>query len=113
MYTLAADRALPAGTRLYDPLEPAVLRLIHLTATFAKAAGIPVSLCGELASRPQAAPLLLGLGIRQFSMHGNAIPRVKQAIRGTTLAACEALAEAALQAESAEGVRAVLEARQT
>ena len=110
MYTLAADRALPAGTRLYDPLEPAVLRLIHLTATFAGAAGIPVSLCGELASRPQAAPLLLGLGIRQLSMHGNAIPLVKQAIRGTTLAACEALAEQALQAESAEGVRGVLEA---
>jgi phosphotransferase system enzyme I (PtsI) len=109
MYTLAADRSLPAGTKIYDPLEPAVLRLIHLTATFAKAAGIPVSLCGELASRPQAAPLLLGLGIRQFSMHGNAIPRVKQAIRGTTLAACELLAVQALQAECADGVRKVLE----
>lgn len=109
MYTLAADRALPAGTRLYDPLEPAVLRLIQLTASCAAAAGIPVSLCGELASRPQAAPLLLGLGIRQFSMHGNAIPRVKQAIRGSTLAACAALAAQALQAESADGVRDVLE----
>jgi phosphoenolpyruvate-protein phosphotransferase len=108
MYTLAADRALPAGTPLYDPLEPAVLRLIHLTAMFAEAAGIPVSLCGELASRPQAVPLLLGLGIRQFSMHGNAIPRVKRAIRGTTLAACNALAEKALQAENADGVRAIL-----
>ncbi len=108
MYTLAADRALPAGSKLYDPLEPAVLRLIHLTATFAQAAGIPVSLCGELASRPQAVPLLLGLGIRQLSMHGNAIPRVKQAIRGTTLAACEVLAERALQAESADGVRNIL-----
>ncbi len=108
MYTLAADRALPAGTRLYDPLEPAVLRLIHLTASFARASGIPVSLCGELAARPQAAPLLLGLGITQLSMHGNAIPLVKQAIRGTTLAACEALAEHALQAEGAEAVRALL-----
>jgi len=108
MYTLAADRSLPAGTKLYDPLEPAVLRLIHLTATFAKVAGIPVSLCGELASRPQAAPLLLGLGIKQFSMHGHAVPLVKRAIRSTTMAACEALAEAALQAESAEGVRRIL-----
>ena len=113
MYTLAADRSLPAGTKIYDPLEPAVLRLIHLTTTFANAAGIPVSLCGELASRPQAAPLLLGLGIRQFSMHGNAIPRVKQTIRGTTLAACEALAERALQAECADGVRNILEVKQT
>lgn len=111
MYTLAADRALPAGTKLYDPLEPAVLRLIHLTASFATAAGIPVSLCGELAARPQATPLLLGLGIRQLSMHGNAIPRVKQAIRGTTLAACTALAAQALEAECADAVRAIL--RQT
>ncbi len=108
MYTLAADRALPAGSKLYDPLEPAVLRLIHFTTTSAAAAGIPVSLCGELASRPQATPLLLGLGIRQFSMHGNAIPRVKQAIRGTTLAACQALAAQALDAECADAVRALL-----
>lgn len=110
MYTLAADRAQPAGTKLYDPLEPAVLRLIHLTATCAAAAGIPVSLCGELASRPQTTALLLGLGIRQFSMHGNAVPRVKQAVRNVTLAACEALAEQALQAECSSGVRRLLSA---
>jgi phosphotransferase system enzyme I (PtsI) len=109
MYTLAADRALPPGTKLYDPLEPAVLRLIHLTTRFAQTAGIPVSLCGELASRPQATPLLLGLGIRQFSMHGNSVPRVKQAIRSTTLATCEALAEQALHVESADDVRKILE----
>jgi phosphoenolpyruvate-protein phosphotransferase len=108
MYTLAADRALAPGTGLYDPLEPAVLRLIQLTAQVAQRAGIPVSLCGELASRPQATPLLLGLGIRQFSMHGNAVPRVKQVIRATTLAACEALAERALQAECAGDVRKIL-----
>jgi phosphotransferase system enzyme I (PtsI) len=108
MYTLAADRALPAGTRLYDPLEPAVLRLIKLTAACADAAGIPVSLCGELASRPQATALLLGLGIRQFSMHGNAVPLVKQAIRATSLATCEELAARALEAESADEVREVL-----
>jgi len=86
-----------------------VLRLIHLTTRFAQTAGIPVSLCGELASRPQATPLLLGLGIRQFSMHGNSVPRVKQAIRSTTLATCEALAEQALHVESADDVRKILE----
>ena len=109
MYTLAADRGMPLSAQLYDPLEPAVLRLIHMTATFARAAGIPVSLCGELASRPQVSALLLGLGVRQFSMHGNAIPRVKQAIRATTLPSCVALAERALGAESAAQVRALLE----
>ena len=109
MYTLAADRALPPSMGFYDPLAPAVLRLIHLTANFAKAAGIPVSLCGELASRQQAVPLLMGLGIRQFSMHGNAIPRVKQTIRAAALAACEELAEKALVAESADEVRKLVE----
>ncbi|WP_298281696.1 phosphoenolpyruvate--protein phosphotransferase [Acidocella sp.] len=109
MYTLAADRGMPLSAQLYDPLEPAVLRLIHMTASFAGTAGIPVSLCGELASRPRVSALLLGLGVRQFSMHGNAIPRVKQAIRATTLPACQALAERALGAESAEQVRALLE----
>jgi len=112
MYTLAADRSLPAGTKLYDPLEPAVLRLIHLTASFAADAGIPVSLCGELAARPQATPLLVGLGIRQLSMHGNAVPLVKQAIRATSLRTCERLAGDALAAPSADAVRDILASTQ-
>jgi phosphotransferase system enzyme I (PtsI) len=110
MYTLAADRSLPAGIKLYDPLEPAVLRLIHLTASFAARAGIPVSVCGELAGRPHAAPLLLGLGIRQLSMHGNTVPLVKKAIRATTLIACQRLATDALAAPSADAVRTLLAA---
>jgi phosphotransferase system enzyme I (PtsI) len=108
MYTLAADRSLPAGIKLYDPLEPAVLRLIHLTASFAADVGIPVSVCGELAARPQAVPLLVGLGIRQLSMHGNTVPLVKQAIRATSLRACERLAVDALAAPSADVVREIL-----
>jgi phosphotransferase system enzyme I (PtsI) len=108
MYTLAADRSLPAGMKLYDPLEPAVLRLIHLTSSFAAQVGIPVSICGELAGRPYAVPLLLGLGIRQLSMHGNTVPLVKKAIRASSLAACERLAEDALASPSADAVRALL-----
>ena len=110
MYTLAADRGLPVGSKLYDPLEPAILNLIHMTAEAAIEAGIPVSLCGELASREQAAPLLLGLGIRQLSMHGNAIPKVKRAIRAVTMAQCKAVAVAALAAPGADAVRAILRA---
>jgi phosphotransferase system enzyme I (PtsI) len=108
MYTLAADRGLPVGSKLYDPLEPAILALIQMTARAAAAARIPVSLCGELASREQAAPLLLGLGIRQLSMHGNAIPRVKRAIRAVTLAQCEDIAVAALNAADADMVREII-----
>ncbi|HQT46579.1 MAG: phosphoenolpyruvate--protein phosphotransferase [Acidocella sp. 20-63-7] len=108
MYTLAADRSLLAGAKLYDPLEPAVLRLIHMTAQAATAVSIPVSICGELASREQATPLLLGLGIRQLSMHGNAIPRVKRTIRALTLSHCETLAVQALAAPNADAVRTLL-----
>jgi len=109
MYTLAADRGLPVGSKLYDPLEPAVLGLIHATAKAAAAAKIPVSLCGELASRPEATPLLLGLGIRQLSMHGNAVPRVKRAVRAATLSHCESMAAAALDAQSADAVRSIIQ----
>ncbi len=108
MYTLAADRSLPVGSKLYDPLEPTILRLIYETGVAAHAAKIPVSLCGELASRPEAAPLLLGLGIRQLSMHGAAIPRVKRAIRAVSSRHCLEIAALALAAADADSVRALL-----
>jgi phosphotransferase system enzyme I (PtsI) len=108
MYTLAADRGLPVGSKLYDPLEPVVLTLIGMITRAAADAGIPVSLCGELASREQAAPLLLGLGIRQLSMHGNAIPRVKRAIRAASQAQCDEMAAAALAAPDADAVREII-----
>jgi len=108
MYTLAADRGLPMGSKLYDPLEPTILRLILETAVAAAAAKIPVSLCGELASRPEAVPLLIGLGIRELSMHGNAIPRVKRAIRNVSLKQCTDMATAALNAVTADEVRTII-----
>ncbi len=108
MYTLAADRSLPVGSKLYDPLEPTILRLILETGAAGAAANIPVSVCGELASRPEAAPLLIGLGIRQLSMHGNAIPRVKRAIRHVSLKQCTEIAMAALEAADADEVRQII-----
>jgi phosphotransferase system enzyme I (PtsI) len=108
MYTLAADRSLPVGSKLYDPLEPTILRLIYETGVAAHAAKIPVSLCGELASRPEAAPLLVGLGIRQLSMHGAAIPPVKRAIRAVSSRHCLEIAAQALAAADADSVRALL-----
>ena len=110
MYTLAADRGLAAAHKLYDPLEPAVLRLIQMTAAAGAAAGIPVSLCGELAGRAAAAPLLVGLGIRALSMQGSAIPRVKRAIRAVSLAHCTSLASAALDAADAATVARLIAA---
>ncbi len=108
MYTMAADRGLADSHMLYDPLEPAVLRLIQMTASAGAAAGVPVSLCGELASREQAAALLIGLGIRQLSMQASAIPRVKRAIREVSLPHCNKLAAAALNAMDATAVAGLL-----
>jgi phosphoenolpyruvate-protein phosphotransferase (PTS system enzyme I) len=78
MYTLAADRSDEQVAHLYDPLHPAVLRLIQFSVQAALRNKIPVSLCGEMAGNPRYATLLLGMGIRDFSMSASNIPRVKQ-----------------------------------
>ena len=66
---------------LYNPLHPAVLRLIEFSVQAATRANIPVSICGEMAADTRYTALLLGLGVRELSMAANAIPRVKQRIR--------------------------------
>ncbi len=100
MYTLAVDRAEATIAPLYDPLHPAVLKLIQASIETARRHRIPISLCGEIAGDPRAAPLLVGLGLRSFSMAAANVPRVKQAIRGTTAEACVRLAWAVMQAEA-------------
>lgn len=86
-YTLAIDRADEAVAQLYNPLHPAVLRLIQFAAEAALRSRIPVSLCGEIAGDPRFTALLLGLGIRDLSMSAPNIPRVKRQIRGLDLVA--------------------------
>ncbi|MFA6022009.1 MAG: phosphoenolpyruvate--protein phosphotransferase [Rhodospirillales bacterium] len=80
-YTLAIDRADEAVAHLYNPLHPAVLRLIQFTAEAANRAGIPVGVCGEVAGDPRYVGLLLGLGIHDLSMSATNIPVVKKRIR--------------------------------
>ena len=110
MYTLAADRAESDAQQIYDPLHPAVLRLIGMTVAEAQRAGIPVSICGEMAAQARNMPLLLGMGLRSFSVNATAVPRVKQAVRTSQVAACEALAAAVMQATSAESVAGLVRA---
>ncbi|NKB43466.1 MAG: phosphoenolpyruvate--protein phosphotransferase [Alphaproteobacteria bacterium] len=86
-YTLAIDRTDETVAYLYNPLHPAVLRLIQFSAEAAAAAGIPVSICGEMAGDERLTPLLLGLGIAELSMAAGSIPRVKKRVRGLNLAA--------------------------
>ena len=77
-YTLAIDRTDEAVSHLYDPLHPAVLRLIAQTIQSADRAGMPVSVCGEMAGDRSMTRLLIGMGLRQFSMHASQVLEVKQ-----------------------------------
>ena len=89
MYTLAIDRGDEQVARLYDPLHPSVLRLIQFSTEAALHARIPVSICGEMAGDPRYTALLLGLGLREFSMGASSIPRVKQRVRNLDLVAAD------------------------
>lgn len=109
-YVMAADRGNAAVAPLCDSLNPAVLRMIAMTCRAGEAAGIPVAMCGELAGEALAAPLLLGLGLKELSMAGTAVAGVKDAIRATDGEACRALADKALAADSAAAVRELLRA---
>ncbi|MEO5374822.1 MAG: phosphoenolpyruvate--protein phosphotransferase [Alphaproteobacteria bacterium] len=86
-YTLAIDRSDESVAHLYNPLHPAVLRLIQFATEAAIRAGIPLSVCGEMAGDPRYTALLLGLGIRELSMSATNIPRVKRRIRSLDMAA--------------------------
>ncbi len=86
-YTLAIDRADEAVSSLYDPLHPAVLRLVQFATEAALRARIAVSVCGEVAGDPRYTALLLGLGIRDLSMAAASLPVVKQRIRSLDLVA--------------------------
>jgi len=86
-YTLAIDRADESVAHLYNPLHPAVLRLIQFSAEAALRARIPVCVCGEVAGDPRFTALLMGLGIRDLSMSATNIPVVKQRIRTMDLVA--------------------------
>lgn len=84
-YTLAIDRVDDEVNYLYDPLHPSVLRLIRNTITAGRDAGIPVTMCGEMAGDPDYTRLLLGLGLRAFSMEPSAIPEIKRIVRQTSI----------------------------
>jgi phosphotransferase system enzyme I (PtsI) len=93
-YTLAIDRGDERVAYLYNPLHPAVLRLIQFAIEAALRARIPVSVCGEMAGDPRYTALLLGLGIRELSMAPGNIARVKRRIRHLDLLAAQRRARA-------------------
>ena len=92
-YTLAVDRSDEAVSHLYDPLHPAVLRLIGLAIGSATKAEVPIAVCGEMAGEPQLTRLLLGLGLREFSMHPSHLLGVKQRVLQTDVSAAAPVIE--------------------
>jgi multiphosphoryl transfer protein len=111
-YVMAADRGNVRVAQLADAYQPAVLRAMQQTITAAHAAGIWVGLCGELAGDPLATPLLVGLGLDEFSMSAPMVAAVKERIRQLTLAEAQEIAQTALGLGTAGEVRQFL-AKQT
>lgn len=99
-YTMAIDRVNDEVNYLYDPLNPAVLKLIHITLQAGARMDIPVGMCGEMAGDTRYTPLLLGLGLREFSVHAGAILELKQIINQSDIGELTQFAEQALTKES-------------
>lgn len=104
-YIMAADRTNSKVSHLADAFEPAVLRAIDQTIKLAHNQGISVSICGQLASLPEAAPLLWGLGVDELSVNPRAIASVKMALSQSVLEQAQEMAEMALQLDSAQSVK--------
>jgi phosphocarrier protein FPr/phosphocarrier protein len=112
-YALAMDRGHADLAARIDALHPAVLRLIAMTAEAGARHDRLVAVCGGLASDPVAVPVLLGLGVNELSVVPAVIPQLKHLIGSLTLERCRALAQRALQQESAEAVRTMLAGAQS
>ncbi len=109
-YSLAIDRTSQALAYLASPFDPSIVRLIRHVVRAAEGAQKPVSICGAMASDPVAAVLLLGLGVREFSMESAAIPEIKAMLRRVSVAEARTLAEQALLSASADDVERLLRA---
>lgn len=107
-YTLAVDRGNANLASRFTPLHPAVLRLIRRTVEMAASTGIPVGVCGEMASQPLMAFALIGLGVRQLSVAPRSIPYVKRVVRGVSEEVARHAANAALAARTAAEAEAEL-----
>jgi len=107
-YTLAVDRANEQVADLYRPFHPAVLRLVDRVISTGARAGIPVSLCGEMAADPLAVPVLVGLGLGEFSMHPQALPVIRSLVRALSYREARRIAQRALSFATAKAVEEFL-----
>ncbi|PHS18757.1 MAG: phosphoenolpyruvate--protein phosphotransferase [Blastopirellula sp.] len=107
-YTLAVDRSNKEVAGLYNNSDPAVLRLIEMSISKATAAGIKVTLCGQMGGNPIYAMLLIGLGLRSLSITPSAIPEVKKVCRSVSIAQCEEIASRVREMENAREIKQFL-----
>ncbi|MBI2313037.1 MAG: phosphoenolpyruvate--protein phosphotransferase [Betaproteobacteria bacterium] len=107
-YTLAIDRTDDGVAHLYDPLHPAVVRLVAGIIRSADQAGVPVAVCGEMAGDVTLTRMLLGLGLREFSMHPAHLPEVKQQVLKTSIREVTPVTQKMLKADEPEKMRALL-----
>jgi phosphoenolpyruvate-protein kinase (PTS system EI component) len=102
------DRGHPELARRIDALHPAVLKLIALAASSGERTNKLVAVCGGIAADRAAVPILIGLGVRELSVVPSVVPSLKRQVRELDVGDCAALAQRALQAESAADVRAIV-----
>lgn len=103
-YLLAADRNNEALGDIYTPLHPALIRLLHSVIRIAHRRGKPVAVCGEMAGDASLAPILLALGLGEFSLHPNTLLELRRAIRGCDLSSLRARAPALLRAKDRKAI---------
>ncbi|MDP3031296.1 MAG: phosphoenolpyruvate--protein phosphotransferase [Rhodocyclaceae bacterium] len=108
-YTLAIDRTDEAVAHLYDPLHPAILRLLSHVIQTAQKAEIPVAVCGEMGGDPKLTRLLLGMGLRQFSMHPTQLLEVKQQVVMADTEQLSAKVSRLLRLDEPERIRELVE----
>lgn len=108
-YSLAVDRGNQTLSELYTPTHPSVIRLIRMVVAEANHQGIPVTVCGEVASDPRFTSLLLGLGVRELSMASRYIPQIKEVVRRTSIVESSRLVEEVLKKSTAIEIQEFLE----
>jgi phosphoenolpyruvate-protein phosphotransferase (PTS system enzyme I) len=107
-YTLAVDRSNKDVVQLYNPADPAVLRLIRISLDTANGANVPINLCGQMSGVPTYTMLLLGLGLRRFSVTPAAIPEIKNLVRKVSLERSKEVAAHAMTMENAREIKSYL-----
>jgi phosphotransferase system enzyme I (PtsI) len=110
-YCLAVDRADGRVAGLFDPLHPAILRVIRTVIQLARPRGRRVALCGEMAADPGALLLLLGLGVTEFSMSPAAIPEARDLVRRVAMSAARRVAARAVGMATSREIGALVAAR--